>query len=401
MRDSDLDTQKAGPFTWLARLIVFLIVLGACLAAGLVLLLRWQDPGSGGIVGSGRGVSSLNFAERIFLQGYLASRSEDLERPAGDGNGEASFEISPGENAEQIAANLVEQGFLMDRSLFRNYIRYHGLDSRLEAGLFHLNRQLTIPELAAALTQSSAHEVELRFIEGWRLEQMAEYLAATEPANIDSAEFLAIVERRATLDLGAYDFLATLPAGATLEGFMFPDTYRLRTDANAADLAKAMLGNFDERVTPALRQSFGIQGLSTFEAVTLASIVQREAVLSDEQPLMVGVFLNRLSQGALLQADPTVQYALGYQSDSGKWWKAPLNLEDLEVTSPYNTYRVAGLPPGPIANPGLSALQAVAFPTMTDDFYFVLDCTAEQPGTHVFSQTFEEHLAHVERCSKP
>jgi UPF0755 protein len=392
MRNSDPGPQKAGPFTWLARLVVLLVVLVGCLAAGLVLLLSWQD------AGSGSGASTLNLVERLYLGSYLASRSGDLGKAAGDGSGEASFEISPGENADQIAANLVEQGLLTDRSLFRNYVRYHGLDSRLEAGTFQLSRQLTIPELAARLTRATAVEIELRFIEGWRLEQMVEYLEVTNPANIDAAEFSAIVERRTAFDLSSYDFLATLPDEASLEGFLFPDTYRLQSDASAADLAGAMLSNFGERVSPGLRQSFGVQGLSTYEAVILASIVQREAVLLEEHPLMVGVFLNRLEQGGLLQADPTVQYALGYQADSEKWWKSPLSREDLDVISPYNTYRVAGLPPGPIANPGLSALQAVASPTITDDLFFVLDCTADRPGSHVFSQTYEEHLAHVERC---
>ena len=399
MRERETDPQQAGLVVWLARLAVFFIAVGACLAAGFVLLLRWQGTGIDNVGAPGSGAASLNVVERIYLQGYLISRSDDLETPAGDGSGEARFEISPGENAEQIAANLVDHGFLIDQALFRNYIRFHGLDSQLEAGTYFLDRQLTIPEVAATLTKATAQEIELRFIEGWRIEQMAAYLEATKPANIDPDEFLAIAERQESLDLSSYDFLATLPAGASLEGFLFPDTYRLRRDADASDLVEVMLNNFGRRVTPSMRQSFGVQGLSTYEAVTMASIVQREAVLLEEQPLMVGVFLNRLRQGTLLQADPTVQYALGYDLESEKWWKSPLSLADLDVSSPYNTYRMAGLPPGPIANPGLSALQAVASPIVTDYFYFVLDCTAERPGTHVFSQTFEEHLEHVENCS--
>jgi UPF0755 protein len=113
---------------------------------------------------------------------------------------------------------------------------------------------------------------------------------------------------------------------------------------------------------------------------------------------MAGVFLNRLAQGMPLQADPTVQYALGYQADLDKWWKSPLDQADLQFDSAYNTYRNAGLPPGPIANPGLASLQAVAEPEATDFLFFVIDCTAEVVGSHVFSSTFEEHAGHVERC---
>ena len=99
-----------------------------------------------------------------------------------------------------------------------------------------------------------------------------------------------------------------------------------------------------------------------------------------------------------LQADPTVQYALGYQDTAGTWWKSPLNVSDLQVESPYNTYRIDGLPPGPISNPGLASLQAVAFPATSAYLYFVLDCGSEVEGRHVFSASFEEHASHVERC---
>jgi UPF0755 protein len=147
-----------------------------------------------------------------------------------------------------------------------------------------------------------------------------------------------------------------------------------------------------------MRQSYGAQGFGVREAVTLASIIQREAVVAEERPLMAGVFLNRLNQGILLQADPTVQYAVGYQAENASWWKSPLSLADLQSSSPYNTYVHSGLPPGPISNPGLGALSAVAEPIETEYLFFVADCTAEVRGSHIFSQTFEEHLVYVERC---
>ena len=159
-----------------------------------------------------------------------------------------------------------------------------------------------------------------------------------------------------------------------------------------------MLDNFGNKVNASMRQSYGAAGLSVYEAVTLASIVQREAVLSEERPVMVGVFLNRLAQGMKLEADPTVQYAAGYQSDSGRWWKTPLNQADLALDSPYNTYRIGGLPPGPIANPSLASLQAVAEPADSDYLFFVVDCQAETAGQHIFSRTYDEHLANVQAC---
>ena len=342
--------------------------------------------------------SGVNVAQRIYLQVYLDSRAEQLAQPAGNGSLPVSFSIAPGETADTIAANLAAAGLLNDIELFRNYVRYHDLDSGLEAGDFLLSPQMTIPELADSLTEGVLREVDLRFLEGWRLEEMANYLATVNAAQIDADDFLAITQRQVPFDLSSYDFLVSLPPEATLEGFLFPDTYRVPPDGDAAYLVDKMLQNFGNRVTPAMRQAYGFYGLSLRDAVTLASIVEREAVVAAERPLMAGVFLNRLAQEMKLEADPTVQYTLGYQSDTGKWWKNPLYLDDLALDSPYNTYVSPGLPPGPIANPGLASLQAVAEPAPTEFIFFVVDCTAVTPGSHIFSVTFEEHLANVQRC---
>jgi UPF0755 protein len=127
-----------------------------------------------------------------------------------------------------------------------------------------------------------------------------------------------------------------------------------------------------------------------YQAVTLASIVQREAVVADERPQIASVFLNRLHAGMKLDTDPTVQYALGFNPIQGTWWTNPLNATDLQVDSPYNTYIYTGLPPGPIANPSLSALRAVAFPAETPYYFFRARC--DDSGLHDFAVTFEEHL---------
>jgi UPF0755 protein len=163
-------------------------------------------------------------------------------------------------------------------------------------------------------------------------------------------------------------------------------------------LIEKMLQNFNSQVMPAMRQAYGAQGLSLADAVTLASIVERETPEDEERPLIASVYINRIREGMPLQADPTVQYALGFQTANQNWWKAPLYLSDLELEHPYNTYKISGLPPGPIANPGLASLLAVAEPAESDYLFFVLDCESNPPGRHTFSRTFEEHLANVERC---
>ncbi len=368
------------------------MVLASCAVAAFVLWNRYQQAQATAVN------PNLNPLQRLYLQNYLTTHAPQLAQPAGHVTVPVRFSITPGESAETIAANLVALGVLNDQQLFVNYLRYNGLDSQLDAGEFTLGPQLTVPQLAEILTVAYAQDIELRFLEGWRSEEMARYLAQTTPAAIDAETFLAIVQGRGALDWAAYDFLVALSPGATLEGYLFPDTYRVPLDADAAYLVDVMLRNFGRRVDPAMRQQFGAQGLTVHQAVTLASIVEREAVVAEERPLIAGVFYNRLAQDMRLETDPTVQYALGYQSEADSWWKSSLTLTDLQVDSPYNTYQVLGLPPGPIANPGLSALQAVANPEGSNYIFFVVDCTAVTPGAHIFSVTFEEHLANVQRC---
>ncbi|MEZ4593530.1 MAG: endolytic transglycosylase MltG [Chloroflexota bacterium] len=373
------------------RSALLLVVLTACLAAGLLFYFQWLG---NEVVGNGRSLQPRD----LYLQTYLAANADALEQPAGNGFTPAPFTIAPGETADAIAANLAAAGLLTNTELFLNYISYYGLDAQLEAGEYILDPQQTIPQMAAALTEAVVREATVRFVEGWRLEQMADHLADNPTANVDASQFLAIAQRQAAFDLSPYPFLANLPATTTLEGYLFPDTYRLPLDADAVYLVDLMLRTFERRVTPQMQQGFQAQGLTLHQAVTLAAIVEREAVVASERPIIAGVFYNRLGQGMRLEADPTVQYPLGYQPETDSWWKSPLWLVDLELDSPYNTYRYAGLPPGPIANPSLSSLEAVAFPATTEFIFFVADCAAAVSGSHAFSVTYEEHLANVQRC---
>jgi UPF0755 protein len=154
-----------------------------------------------------------------------------------------------------------------------------------------------------------------------------------------------------------------------------------------------MVTRFDESISSEMRQGFENQGLSLQEAVTLASIVQRETIIEDEMPIIASVFYNRLRNGIKLETDPTVQYALGYNELQKTWWTNPLSLDDLKFESLYNTYLYSGLPPSPIANPGLSALRAAAFPAKTPYYYFRAACDGS--GRHQFAETFQEHLGNA------
>jgi UPF0755 protein len=272
------------------------------------------------------------------------------------------------------------------------YLRVTGLERRIEAGNFILADTMTIPQIAEALQTALFEEIPVTIPEGFRAEEIAERLA--ENNVMESDRFLAAVRAPRSLSIFAdYDFLADLPPDGNLEGFLFPDTYRFPVFASTPELVLApFLNNFEEKVGQA-GLSGGSSGLSGRNLVTLASIVEREAVQADERPLIASVYLNRLNGacaaevgGNYLQADPTVQYAKGAVGD---WWWKPQRIEEYStVTSPYNTYLYPGLPPAPIASPGLSAIQSTQNPTPTDYCFFV--ATGED-GRHVFARTLAEH----------
>ncbi len=192
------------------------------------------------------------------------------------------------------------------------------------------------------------------------------------------------------------------PPAQRSKGYLAPDTYRLPAEgATVLDLLKRQLDAFRDRVMPAWReaQAAGKTKLTLHQVLTLASIVEREAVVDDERPTIAAVYLNRLARGMRLEADPTVQYAMGYQADSGLWWKAPVYLQEYDkVQSPYNTYKVTGLPPGPICAPGIASIEAVLNPDTHDYLFFM--AKGDGSGRHTFARTFEEHLKNVEDYQK-
>ncbi len=192
----------------------------------------------------------------------------------------------------------------------------------------------------------------------------------------------------ATIDRSQFSFLADVPADSTLEGYLFPDTYRFDSDNPTANVA-TMLTNFESKYTPEMRQRTQQMGLNINDVLVIASLVEREAQLPEERPTIADVYLSRWEQGWNLDADPTVQYILGTPQD---WWPK-LTGDDLFVESPYNTYQNGGLPPGPIANPGFASIQAVLFPDDTPYMYFVAKCDT---GEHAFAVSPEEQAANVE-----
>ena len=386
---------QRGPLRRLLRGLLLLIGLAAVVAVPVVAFRIFRTQIITTVSGSSRAALRLvgsNNVQETLLDLYLRLQQVDLDQPAGDDPTPVTFTIRPGETAAQIAQRLEAEGLIRDADVFRALLRLRGVDTRLEAGNYELRRTMSMNEIMVVLQHGRPPTITLTVPEGWRAEEIADLLRVVGLADPD--EFLQIVRSGGDFD---YDFLRDRPPGVTsLEGFLFPDTYEFPTDATAEDVVRRMLETFGQRFTPALREQARKQGLTVYQAVVLASIVEREAVIPQERPIIASVFLNRLRKGMYLNADPTVQYALGFQAESGTWWKRPLLLEDLEVDSPYNTYRHPGLPPGPICNPGLAALQAVANPAKTNYYYFVANDVAGD-GSHVFAETLEEHQANIEK----
>jgi len=375
-------------------LFILLILALAAIAALIVFLAASFSQAAAGDLGPG--AENLNPAERFLLLTYLSTRAADLSAPGGADPTPITFSVRSGKTSAQIATHLAEQKLVQDATLLNYYLRYLGLDQHIEAGDFILRQTMTIPEIATALTNASAREISVRFTEGWRLEQMADALSADSRLSISREEFLALTQP--PFDCAAFSsgcellINYSLPPDVSLEGFLFPDTYLFKPGASAAEALKKMLTNFEARLPADYTSAATEHGLTLYQAVIVASLVEREAVVEAERPIIASVILNRLAANQLLEIDATVQYALG---TTGNWWPRLDNLDLRTIANPYNTYAFAGLPPGPIANPGLASLLAAAHPADTTYLYYRAQCDGS--GRHAFAATYEQHLANA--CS--
>ena len=316
---------------------------------------------------------------------YLNQHSAEVDQAASSYSRPVRFTIEPGMAARTIGKELQRFGLIKDPELFEAYVRLNSLDDKIQAGTYVLDPSMSMREVVEAIQHAESESVSVTILEGWRFEQTADYLTKagvlSDPAKGEAYRSLAA--SAAAIEPDRYPFLRERPQGASLEGYLFPDTYKLpATNATAVDVLTRQLDTFAERVVPLYEEARakGTTDLSLHQVLTLASIVEREAVVREERPTIAGVYLNRLAGGMKLDADPTVQYAMGYQPASGQWWKTPVTLDEYStVNSPYNTYLNAGLPPGPIAAPGLSSIEAVLNPEKHNYLYFVAAARRQRP----------------------
>jgi UPF0755 protein len=325
------------------------------------------------------------------LYTILRGRVEALNTPLSNDPTAVIFPVLEGETALDIASHLQTGGLISDAELFAQLLRYNDLDTQLRAGDYQLRRNMTMREIGQALYYSRSARPIVTVPPGWRLEQLADHLTALE---IMDGELFLEQARQGTIV--NHPFLLDRPEGHSYEGYLFPGTYPVSNRTTPAGLISQMLDNMGRHLPQNTFSLAQQQGLTFHQVLILASIVEREAALDEERPLIASVYLNRLKPSIVnfhLQADPTVQYAMGYQSGSQQWWKTPVSLEEYQqIDSPYNTYLYPGLPPGPIASPGLASIMAVLQPAQTDYLFFVCRHPHCEGGEHVFSHTYEEHL---------
>jgi len=279
------------------------------------------------------------------------------------------FVIQKGEGIRSIANSLKNEGLIRDPVVFFLLVRALGLDGKIQAGEFYLSPSMSTTEIASAL-QVGTFDIRVTIPEGKRAQEIADILKQHLPTFDESW--------RVTLDAN--------------EGYLFPDTYAFAKDATLDQVVSLMRNNFEEKY--ATIPNDGTKKLTREQIVILASMVEREARLDEDRPMVASVMLNRLGIGMKLDIDATIQYALGYNITEKTWWKKGLTMSDINLNSPYNTYQVAGLPPTPISNPGIEALQAVLTAPETDYLYYLTDPAT---GRNQYSKTLKEHHAKVKK----
>jgi len=293
---------------------------------------------------------------------------------------EQFVDIAPGSTSRAIGDTLVSSGVVRNQATYRAALWRTGAARELKAGTYRFDSPMSPVDVVRKIAKGDIWVKRITFPEGLNVADMAKIFEqqgfGVAKAFVDAASDATPI---ANVD----------PAARDLEGYLFPETYSLPPKAPAARLVHLMVARFEQLFTSEMQQSAESHGLSTRDAVTLASIVEKETAAPSERPIVAAVYLNRLKIGMGLQSDPTVIYAL----QKAGTYNGNLTRESLEFDSPYNTYRYRGLPPGPIASPGLASLKAAVAPADVDYLYFV----SRNDGTHVFARTLEEHNANVRK----
>jgi len=293
--------------------------------------------------------------------------------PPGQSSPKVDFDVPEGASLGAVSDALASKGLLRWPLAFKAFVRYRHEEGKLKPGTYELDAGMLPREILAKLVKGDIKMTSFGFPEGINVWQLAERVHAAFP-NVKAAEWKAAMTEPRNLE--------GLPAEAkSLEGYLFPDTYVLRPKATLPEIISAMRKTFERNLTPALLEAGAARGLSKHAIVTLASIIEKETGRGEERTRISAVFHNRIAKRMKLQTDPTVIYGIWERYDGN------IRKRDLQLPTPYNTYLISGMPPGPIANPGRASLEAAVNPRPGNELYFV----GKGDGTHQFSSTLEEH----------
>lgn len=316
----------------------------------------------------------------IIFFGVYFYYSQAISSPLNKKGEDVEFTVAQGEGVKIIASNLVDNKIIDSSLFFKIYVWQKNLEKKFISGEYVLTPKMSIIEIVKSLTGNGAISTEknLTFIEGWNNKDFAKYLE--EQGFGTSDEFLKLINTNKYSD--SYSFLSDKSKTADLEGYLFPDTYRVYKNATQEDVVIKMLNNFNNKLTERMRADIKKQGRSIFEVITMASLIEKEVKTLDDMKIVSGIFWDRIKNGQALESCATLAYALGEN-------KPQYSAADTETDSPYNTYMHKGLPPTPICNPGLNAITAAVYPTYTKYNYFLSDPVTNKT---IFSATYDEHL---------
>lgn len=326
----------------------------------------------------------LDTSQRILLSARLLINRKNLTTHLEFGDHPITFSINTGESASMVAEKLETMGIISDADPLVDYWLYKGLDRLIQSGVYLIQPDTTLLSIAINLVNNYPEEINFAFLAGWRIEEIENLLRTTGifPYDVGFQE----VEKASIGNC----FPPELRTLSSVEGFLFPGAYQLPKNLLPEEILCSFSEKFFESIPPNYEELVNEQGLTFYEAVILASIIQREVINAEEAPIIAGIFINRLNAHMPLQSDPTVQYAIASDMDHINWWKSPLETDDLQIDSPYNTYINKGFPPSPICNPDINSLLAIASPKRTNYLYFRSSC--DQSSTHIFSETYQQHV---------
>ncbi len=361
--------------------LILLILASVIVLLMIAVILPFQKNESRLAVLIGSASEDLSWLQRIRLIFILSRQLDELSQPVGGAGNTSIITVDEGESVISVAQEMLDGGFIRDKELFLNYLVYRGIDKKILPGKYAMQDNLSILEVGDHLMDPAYRLISLTLLPGLRLEEIAD-LIEQSGLRFSSEAFL----------IAAKDYPAELhPAGGTsLEGYLLAGVYEFKRSISLESFLNGFVNHFQRIVDEDMVEAFRRNGITLEQAVTMASMIGREAMSPEEYPMIASVFYNRLRAGMRFESDPTVQYAVGWDENQKTWWKNPLELSDLSVYSEYNTYMIAGFPKGPISNSSIEILRAVANPDQTPFFYFRAKCDGSP--YHNFAVTYEEHL---------